>query len=842
MDTQREFTIYTAPHRTTKTWTPTTYTWDRLAQKLTTHITHPTTSATYHTLTKEQQGRIKDQAGGYVGGTLKDGHRRKNSITQRCLITLDLDTMTQTKLDEIQLGMAPNGLDHVNYATYTTHSATVDNPKARIVYPLAVDVEAAHYEPIARAIAHSLGDETMDPTTFQPERFMYWPTCPTDGFHRASKETQLGFLHPYQWMENHYPQVRLDDPTTWPGPHKGGQQTLPTPAPTTAARKPSPIVEAFNTAYPIRDAITTFLADVYAPTGDKNRFTKIGASTSGGLVIHDDGKATSFHSTDPVGESVSAFDLVRIHRFGGAALTAGWDESCQQMATQLVLPDPHCRALIPQDIIDNYEANSRRSAPLEQWILDELAKNEEDTVDDRAAGGADTDPKTKTSVATLTTQTLDLTDTGQPRKTIRNFQVAISQAGITIGKNLLANKVEIQAPWAPTGKPLTDEDEARIMQLLEQNHKGLYQAQKCRQAIDITAGDNEYHPMRDYLRALPDWDGVERLDTLLIDYLGAEDTSYTRDVTRKTLLAAITRTFRPGAKFDTMLVLSGPQGCGKSTLVAKLGGQFYSDALTMHDMADDKAGIEKLQGYTLLEIGELAGIRKADVETLKAFISRQIDRYRPAYARRVEECPRQCVFIGTTNQQGFLHDTTGNRRFWPVAVTGQCPKHPWELDQETVDQVWAEAMKIFKQEDEVLYLVGESAVAARVAQDEAIEADDRLGLVQQYLELGVPADWESRGIDSRVAWVQAGLRGFHGGENTDPFGDGFGVVASAVRGRDRVSVVEVWVECFGKPQGEIRRQQSLEIAQLLRKLGWEPGGLGRCVPYGVQRVFTPTPK
>ena len=166
-----------------------------------------------------------------------------------------------------------------------------------------------------------------------------------------------------------------------------------------------------------------------------------------------------------------------------------------------------------------------------------------------------------------------------------------------------------------------------------------------------------YHPIKNYLSALK-WDGVERLDTLLVDYLGAEDTPYVRAVTRKTLVAAVARIYRPGTKFDSILVLNGSQGIGKSTLFSKLGGSWYSDSLSISDMKD-KTAPEKLQGYWILELGELAGIKKMDVETVKSFITRTDDKYRQSYGVSVESHPRSCIIVGTTNSDGgFLRDIT----------------------------------------------------------------------------------------------------------------------------------------------------------------------------------------
>ena len=185
---------------------------------------------------------------------------------------------------------------------------------------------------------------------------------------------------------------------------------------------------------------------------------------------------------------------------------------------------------------------------------------------------------------------------------------------------------------------------------------------------------------KEYFASLPIWDGEIRAERIFIDYLGASDTEYTRQVTRKTLCAAYKRILNPGCKFDSMPVLRGPQGIGKSTMIAKLAGPWYSDSLHLSD-TKDKTAAEKLQGYWILEIGELAGLRKAETETLRSFITRQDDIYRAAFGRRATPHPRQCIFIGTTNaENGYLRHL-GNRR------SGR--KHPqWNRQASLAGKRW----------------------------------------------------------------------------------------------------------------------------------------------------------
>ena len=325
---------------------------------------------------------------------------------------------------------------------------------------------------------------------------------------------------------------------------------------------------------------------------------------------------------------------------------------------------------------------------------------------------------------------------------------------------------------------------------------------------------------------MPEWDGVERVDTLLIDYLGAEDTSYVRAVTRKTLLAAVARIYEPGIKYDSVLVLNGKQGIGKSTLFSRLGGKWYSDSLAISDMKD-KTAPEKLQGYWILELGELAGIKKMDVETVKSFITRVDDKYRPSYGRTVESHPRQCIIVGSTNSDGgFLRDITGNRRFWPVRVRGESKHKPWEI--EDVDQIWAEALVKYELGEE-LFLTGEIAEEAMVQQRDAMEIDDREGLVAEYLETLLPENWDEIELYERRNFLSGSE---FGGETR----------VGTVR-REQVCNLEIWCECFGKPRETIKKADSYEIESILNRIGgWEKFAGGKTGKkhiklYGAQRVF-----
>ena len=417
---------------------------------------------------------------------------------------------------------------------------------------------------------------------------------------------------------------------------------------------------------------------------------------------------------------------------------------------------------------------------------------------------------------------------GKVKNTLQNLTVILMNDPLLkpLVFNQLLDGMEIKGdvPWRHPSKFWRDADDAQLISYVD-SHYGTFSARNYDIAVAKVTDDRSYHPIREFIDNLPEWDGIKRVDTLLVDYLGANDNEYVRAVTRKTLCAAIKRVLYPGCKFDSMLVLNGPQGVGKSTLIAKLAGEWFSDSLNLGD-TKDKTAAEKLQGYWILEIGELAGLKKAEVETLRSFLSRQNDIYRAAFGKRATPHLRQCVFFGTTNaESGYLRDTTGNRRFWPVKTPGTGKKHSWDLTPELICQIWAEALVYVKQ-GEKLYLSAELETLSKAEQREAMESDEREGLVRLYLDTLLPADWDRMDIFER--------RNFLTGSD---FGD---TVKTGTVKRTHVSNMEIWCECFGKERANIRRTDSNELTAILARLGWKRLDSKMRIPlYGPQYIFVP---
>lgn len=272
--------------------------------------------------------------------------------------------------------------------------------------------------------------------------------------------------------------------------------------------------------------------------------------------------------------------------------------------------------------------------------------------------------------------------------------------------------------------------------------------------IDKEAYEHKFHPIKSMIES-KSWDGNKRVETLFIDYLGSPDTHYTREVSKKWLMAAVARIYNPGIKYDTMVVLYGEQGGGKSTLASKLGGNWYNQSI--NSFVGDEA-LKKLQGSWICEIEELSAFQKSTIEEIKSFVSAITDNYRASYGRRVERHPRQCVFVGTTNNYEFLKDKTGNRRFLPVTTDkNKAAKNLFdELTPEVIQQMYAEAKVYFDDNpiDKALLLDEEASESALQLQDEHSEKDALIGEIEEFIERPIPNHYWAEDVKDKRALVK----------------------------------------------------------------------------------------
>ena len=764
----------------------------RLKKSIETHETH----AEYMKMTKDKQDAIKD-IGGFVGGHLKEGHRCNGSVEARQIVTLDADFLEKDQ-SLVDLVLEAEGLN-VAFAVYSTHKNSPEKPRQRLIIPMSRMVSADEYEAIARKVADKVGIEIFDDTTFQPTRLMYWPSHSIDSepyFYSYDAE----FLDPDEVLSE-YPD--WSDTSYWPMSSRVDEiRKREVDKAGDPLEKPG-VIGAFNKCYGIAEAIETFLPDIYTPTAKEDRYTYAAGSTAAGLVVYEGGLfAYSNHSTDPAGGKLSnAFDLVRIHKFGHLDEDADPAKGITKM--------PSYKAMMDFAAGDENVKIALAEARASDAVSDFAAELEETEKDDK-------DWRTK----------LEIKKDGSIVPNARNALIILMYDSHlqSIRLNTMTGMLEAETdslPWKRDFVFWQNTDSDQLYMWVANNHGVQFPKEIFQMALTTVANKRRFHPIEDYLQELPEWDGQERMEKLLVDYLGAEDTIFNREAIRKVLVAAIARIYHPGIKFDYMLVLNGPQGIGKSTFFGRLFKGFLSDSLTMLDMRD-KTGSEKLQGYWALEVAEMAGMRKADIECVKSFISRQEDIYRPAYGRVVEKHPRRCVIVGSTNSStGFLRDISGNRRFWPVKCKGGKLK-PWNLEAEELDQVWAEAMAAYNS-GESLLLSKEAEELAAKEQREAIEEDPRMAQVVEYLEKPLPVNWDKLDLDTRRMFLE-------GDTDYDP---------ESLVERETVSNMEIWVECFGKKAADMERKDSDALTALMMKVdGWEKSGRKKRLPlYGQQRFY-----
>lgn len=756
--------------RMDKKWKNKDMSWDDFKQKCSQTIRTTETVAEYRKMSKPAQDNAKD-VGGFVGGALKQGKRKNGFVDGRSMLTLDLDHAVPEVWDAVTM------LFDFKCLMYSTHKHTPEAPRVRLIIPLSREVSAEEYAPVSRMVAKDIGMEMVDDTCHEAARLMYWPSTSADGaFLFKSQDGPM--LNPDDILARY---KDWHDTSEWPMSSRQSEIVKRTIAKQADPLEKEGMVGAFCRAYSIQEAIDTFIPDIYKPSAMAGRYDYIPADSSAGVVIYDDKFAYSHHATDPAcGQLMNAFDVVRIHKYGALDDKAKPDTAPSKM--------PSFKAMVDFAIKD-------------ERVKLQLAKERELQAADDFDDGNDVNWQTK----------LELDKNGGISESLTNFVTILryDQRLHEIAYNEHSCGISIRdaelLPWDQLKPGWSDADLASLTAYLDRVYH-IFSPSKLKNALLTITAERSFHPIKEYLEGLPAWDGKKRLETLLIDYLGAEDSSYVRAVTRKTLVAAVARVYEPGIKFDTVLVLSGPQGIGKSMFFAKLGGIWFSDSLTISDMRD-KTGAEKLQGFWIMEIGEMNGIKKVEVETVKSFASRQDDKFRVAYGTVVESHPRQCVICGTSNSQHFLRDVTGNRRFWPVQVTGECSLHPWNMDKPLLEQIWAEALTLYNAGEELI-LKGNDAEMAAEKQQEALENDDREGLVREYLDKLLPADWAKLSLSEKRMYLA---------------GDEFTTQNRAgVAPRDKVCNLEIWTECFGREPANIRKQDSYELNAIMAKLdGWK---------------------
>lgn len=758
--------------------------WEELKKILSNVIVTSETMEEFDKMSSDEKTAIKD-VGGYIGGEVKKGGKSKSFIVNRTIITLDADNNLPPDFIKRCIEKL-----HCKFLILPTHRSRPDKPRVRIILPMSKAIGIESYDKISRYVANLIGIDYFDDCSFLYSQMMLFSSVSKDYKFEVYESEYENFLDPDEIL------AKITD---WDDMTKIPRTTKETASFENAKKnnelfdpaKKEGIEGAMCEAYTVSEGIDKYLSNTYKKSRIAGRYDYIKASSIGGVAIIEDKYAYSFHATDLLyRKCVNIFDLIRIALFGNL------DDSVTEKTPLRKYPSykKMCE-LVMQDkkVMEILEKRNTPEKGFDYVCVDWKEK------------------LTRNPETTLINDTYD-----------NILYILFNDENLkNIKYNILSNSIEGTClPWKRVKVEWSIEDESQLKAYLAHFYRE-FSEKHVRNAILKLATDRFYDPFNDYLMTLPVWDGIKRIATLFIVFFGAEDNIYVREAAELLFKAVIARTKERIVKFDILTIIAGKQGIGKSTFFQKFAKKWFSDSLHLSDIKD-KTGVEKLQGCIIMEASELVGLSRVDINQLKSFASSAVDRYRPPYAISAINCPRRCVIVGTTNQNTFLRDTTGNRRYNVIYATDNIKMHSWEITDDFVDQVWAEALVMYEN-DKKLTLSKEAEEIAFDTQIEALEHDDREGLVREYLDKLLPDDWYSYPVERRRNY----------------FGNFMECNKENTKRRDYVSNVEIWTECFGKDPSNLDNAESRKITRLMQKITeWEDNDKSKRIEgYGKQRIY-----
>lgn len=765
------FDIITAPQRDSRHWRPGTVTWGELQEWM---ITPASTKA----------------CGNYVLGTFAKStvthkgadtpctntHRTKTAVRTRGALTLDVDHPDDGFETMLEL-MLPYAA-----ACHTTHSSTRRAPRFRLIVPLDRPIAADEYYTAASAVMQLLGEHQFDPGSVQPERYMFKPAA--------------GELESYQQFVIQGPVAVADQLLKDFNPDLSNM-----PAPKVHKNKRDPFaiegtMGAFNRAY---EDFALLIEQYDLPYEDSgaDRWKLVGASAAAGMGVVQTGLVYSHHANDPAyGQTCSAFDLARLHLFHELDEEAAKGTPVNRLPSHKAMLE-----LATQDVRVVQELVGKDFAAEMEGVAEAIET-------DNWRLGFKIEPQT-----------------GKPKDDITNWDLIANNdpAFKVLQFNELSMALEISGdlPWRKLkpGREVFDAGDRSAMALYIER---TYNIRPARNYLDDLISDKamprRVNPVRNYLNELR-WDGKTRIETALP---GVVVTPFTRLAARKSLVAAVARMMEPGIKWDHMLVLYGTEGLGKSEWIERMSKGFSAGLGPI----GSKDTLITMQRSWIITSDEGHSLRKADFDAQKEFITKTADVFRMPYDREAQVHKRHCVIWGTTNDEVFLRKQEGNRRFLIVNCE---QKMDFDLfTPEYVDQVWAEAVHLYKA-GERLYLDDAEDALAATARESFTEEDALAGIIHNYLDVLVPDDWDEQSPEARQVWLM----------NSS---DGFTKEGSHLQ--QYVCSLQIWIEALGQERGRQRRVDLLEISKVLNNLpGWRAvKGQRRLPGYGPQKVYERIPE
>lgn len=545
MENSRKLVISEANNRLSKQWVTTEITWSEFVERLGKPKVTAETLDEFLSYSKSKQDDIKD-VGGFVGGKLKGNLRRNEAVESRSLITLDLDNLAYE--DDTKIIKTLNSLGCA-YVVYSTRKHQTTKPRIRVIFPLAEDVSAEEYEPIARKVAEFIGLRYCDPTTFQAVRLMYWPSHSIDSdyvFTYADKPMLDGAA-----ILNMY--VDWKDVTSWPevpDAQKLHQNML--------KKQENPLekegmVGAFCRRFNIYQAIDEFLPGVYEPCDVADRLTFVGGSTTAGAIVYQDGLFLySHHATDPCSQKlVNAFDLVRLHKFGHLDIQAEVNTPVAKLPSWLAMKEwVMAKTEVRKDLLKERQQKAIAEFSIVNDKNEEVLEGEIVEDDDNWKDDIQYSADGMKALSTLANIILIL----------RNDK----ELKFKIFKDIFSSRILVRdgVPWdrkfETPDRIWNDTDDAGLRWYLESFY-GITSTNKIMDGVSLIAEENAENKVATRLQSTQ-WDGEKRLETLFIDYLGCEDNVYTREISEKSLVAAVRRAIYGGIKWDNMPILTGHKG------------------------------------------------------------------------------------------------------------------------------------------------------------------------------------------------------------------------------------------------------------------------------------------
>ena len=762
----------------------------------------------YLKLSKDEQFQRKSKPGFFVSAEFEGGKRKRTHVGKHSMICLDMDEVTPEQMEHVHSEMSE--IFGYEFFAHTTRKSNATAPRWRFIFPLKRRVTNEEWEAISRIIAQKVledPDESMDAiddVSFRYSQVMFLPSLSyNQKFETIDNEGEL--VDPDAILADF--DGDWTDATQLPySPSRGRKLASKTLKADPPREKPG-VIGAWCRTYDVEDVIANHLYDIYEVSdysGAETRYTYIPGEGTNGAIVYDDGDCLySMHGTDPItGRYTNAFDLARIHLFEHL------DEGVREGTSPSNLPSYKKMVELAEaerDVMVEL-AKGKIDPSAFEFDDDDEADEEEDDYepgDEQRAVEPDVDPNYPITAADFQLDdededadidraldgkeekeagdswSADLVEDkhGNYKPTYHNIRVVLENDArvkgafafneflrepvrvgkVREGKDSRLGLIKRKVRNGTDGDILSEADYGNLNALfsapLRLGGWGFEAPKdKLRDALRYRAEKSTFHPICDQLEKF-EWryrKSGEEIDPAarIMHYLGLPDDPYHRESIEVWLLAAICRVFEPGCKFDCVPILVGVQGTRKSTFARVMAMGRFKELADDFDKLDRM--IESMKGGWICEMGELAGFRKAEVEPIKKFVAASSDQYRLAYATTAENHLRQCVFIGTTNQDTYLKDPTGNRRFWPWKI-GKTRMDPIDTDglKAELPTIWGAMMVEYRQRrarqpkgDLFLDLRGKEALrTAQVLQDEARELtveEQASSVLAEYLEKAIP--------------------------------------------------------------------------------------------------------